>query len=150
MGWWSLPEKIGEKLGIKFLSKDAEKAAIKFSEKGFWHSTLHGIPISSGLKFVEKGAGEAGLKIITKARVFYALLAVGLGYFFLSGGLPSLFSRITGLPIWVSQLIIAALLVFIALSFVQYIYGRAKRALRPFGGGGGGGRSGGNNYNRRY
>ena len=142
MGFWA---KLGEKIGIKLFSRGAEKTAAKSAEKAFlkefkpWeyaekYGAKAGEAIGNGAKTAGKFLGESGGKIITKSRVVYAALIAGGAWLLFGGGLPKLFSQATGLPLWASQLIIAALIVFLALSFISALIKRVKRVSKPFGG----------------
>lgn len=94
-----------------------------------------GLPSKAG-QAVAETAGKAGAKLISWGTAVKVGFAGVIGWLFFTGGLPSLFSGATGLPLWMSQLIIAALIVYLVLALVRMIVGKARRAARPFGGGG--------------
>jgi len=136
---------------IRGFSKLFGRAGAKEAEGIFTRTTIKEVFIDSdgtirgaraSQKFVEevgKGAKAAGTKVVTASRAAYAILATGVVYL-LYRGFPQILHDITGLPIWVCQIIIAAVLIFVILNVIRTVIYRVKRTVVPYSGG----------YRRRY
>jgi len=94
---------------------------------------------TSAANIIAGSGAKAGAKLMTWGNLLKVTFVGGFAYFFFTGGLPTLLQRATGLPLWVCELIVAAVIVFVVLSLVRLMMYRFRRSMYLFKG-----------QNRRY
>ena len=133
MGLFSFLTKPFAKISAKWASRAMAKEAAKKAGKIIVGPDGYFEAVSKAVKPVGKaaaeGAAKAGTKVISWGNAAKVTLAAGVGFLFFTGGLPKLLSGVTGLPEWASQLIIAAVIIYLALTFIKMAMYRARRAV---------------------
>ena len=121
------------KLGIKF-GKLAAKFSVRVRSTKWAYNmskTAH-LNTASAAGAISGAGAKVGAGLLTWGNLFKITIVGGLGYLFFTGGLPSAFSAVTGLPEWVSQLVIAGVIVFVVLSLVRLLMYRFRRSMYLF------------------
>ena len=124
----------------KFFSKGGSEVVTKTTVKT---SLLDGIGKIRASRITEtiieesgkgaKLARTAGTKFITFSRAAYVAIGAGVIYL-LYTGLPEFLHKVTGLPIWLCEILIAAVIVFAILNVIRTLTYRLKRTVMPSGG----------------